>query len=114
MKQNLPKEKKKSVTSNRTRHRVIKMEDHFIVLDCQKGEIWKPFDKAWVAQKFIDEVLNTKGMVAIAHMSDYENHKGYRALVEAKSEFDGKAHHGSAIDCTAWARKMYERKPIKK
>jgi hypothetical protein len=84
----------------KTRYRIISIDNHFIVLDCLKDRVWRPFHKTWEAQKFIETI--TEKTKAPAKFSDCGDNPGFRALVETKAEYIGKPKKDS-IKQDSWA-----------
>lgn len=105
MKKNLVQTKKNEnekvvrVFKDKTRYRVIKFDNNFIIFDCKRGFMWGPFTRAWTAEDFIHKVLESKTpCVHTAVMESFEKHPDFRALAEAKTEYSGKFHPAPRTD----------------
>lgn len=109
----------------KTRYRVIRLDNHFIVLDCLEDKVYYPFLKAYEAEAFIEKNpekhkvimkhrsigLSNKIGIATVSSSNFSKDKCFRAIVEAKYEYDGKPKTVKSVPVSSiWADMLKAKK----
>ena len=49
----------------------------------------------------------------LSSIHDFENNKNFRAISEAKSEYDGKLKTGNSVDSSLWSNMLMKKREAK-